>query len=64
MVILEVVPDSPAGRSDLRKGDILVGLDKWETASIENIQWILGHIAEQSHHDVSRQIRFIIVRDY
>ncbi len=42
MKVLDVRPDSPAARNGIRKGDILVGLSKWETISSENVTWILN----------------------
>ncbi len=39
--IMAVRPGSLAAQEGLRRGDILVGLHKWETASMENIDYIL-----------------------
>jgi serine protease Do len=41
MRVTAVRPGSPAGREGIRDGDILVGLHKWETISLENIAYIL-----------------------
>ena len=40
--IMAVRPGSLAAQEGLRRGDILVGLHKWETASMENIDFILN----------------------
>jgi len=40
--IVSVRPDSPAFEHGIRRGDILVGLHKWETISIDNISYILN----------------------
>lgn len=42
MKVLDVRADSPASRNGIRKGDIIVGLSKWETVSAENVTWILN----------------------
>ena len=41
MRVTAVRPGSPAGREGIRNGDILVGLHKWETISLDNIAYIL-----------------------
>jgi serine protease Do len=41
MRVTDVRAGSPAGREGIRKGDILVGLHKWETISLDNIAYIL-----------------------
>jgi serine protease Do len=41
MRVLAVRPNSVAAREGIRSGDILVGLHKWETTSMENITYIL-----------------------
>src|SRR5262249_3064261 len=42
MKVLDVRNDSEAARNGIRKGDILVGLSKWETVSSENVTWIIN----------------------
>ena len=32
-----------AAKAGIRKGDILVGLHKWETINIDNITYVLNH---------------------
>jgi serine protease Do len=41
--VIAVDPDSPAGRADIRRGDILVGLHRWETLTPENVAYVLTH---------------------
>ena len=41
--VSDVRPDSPAARQSIRAGDILVGLHVWETTSLENVEFVLGH---------------------
>lgn len=40
--IVSVRPDSPAAKVGIRTDDILVGMHKWETISLDNIVYILG----------------------
>lgn len=35
--------DGPAGKAGIRKGDILVGLHHWETVTLDNVTYVLGH---------------------
>ncbi len=43
MRVLQVRPRSPAARSGIRTGDILVGLHVWETINKENVSYVLDH---------------------
>ena len=40
--MLAVRPDGPAAQQGIRRGDILVGMHKWETVSMENVAFILN----------------------
>ncbi len=40
--VISVRPDSPAYEHGIRRGDILVGMHKWETISHDNIAYILS----------------------
>ena len=63
MRVLEVKAESPAAVNGIQKGDILVGLDKWETMSGDNIVWIMNQIAAQSPGaDGQNQVKFYLVR--
>jgi serine protease Do len=63
MRVLEVKPDSPAAQSGIEKGDILVGLDNRETLSVDNIVWIMNHIATRpTAADGQNQVKFFLVR--
>ena len=63
MKVLEVKPDSPAATNGMQKGDILVGLDKWETMSLENITWIMNSLGTQTTGlDAPNQVKFFLVR--
>jgi len=58
MKVLDVRTDSPAARNGIRKGDILVGLSKWETVSNENVTWILN----QSLPTGQDSLKFYLIR--
>ena len=63
MRVLEVKPDSPAAANGMQKGDVLVGLDRWETMSVDNITWIMNELAKQGPSaDGQNQIKFYLVR--
>lgn len=59
LTVTEVRPDSPADERGLRKGDILVGLDRWEMRSLENVAYALENDALQDAGETS----FHILRD-
>jgi serine protease Do len=42
MHVEEVRPGSPAAQEGILPGDILVGMHRWETASEQDIQWIVS----------------------
>ena len=42
MRIADVRPNSPAAQEGIQPGDILVGMHRWETASEEDIQYIIS----------------------
>ena len=42
--ILEVRWDNPAAKQGMRQGDVLVGLDKWETLEDENLLYVLDKL--------------------
>lgn len=63
MRILHVVPDSPAAKNGILKDDILVGFDKWETTSVDNIAWIVGQLcANAADADAKNKFKFFVVR--
>ena len=46
MLVSEVEKTGPAGRMGVRRGDILVGMNGYETITLENVAYVLNH-AEQ-----------------
>jgi len=40
--VTDVRESGPAAQQGIRRGDILVGMHKWETVSLDNVQFILG----------------------
>lgn len=43
MIVSAVRPNSPAAKSGIKKADILVGLNVWETVNEENVTYVLDH---------------------
>ena len=58
MRVVEVRPDGPAADKGIRAGDILVGMHRWETASEEDIRYIV------TNRSLTRldAVRFYILR--
>lgn len=56
--ILEVRPESPAAKEGMRLGDVLVGLDRWETLESKNVVFALDQLKE-NHSD---QLKFYLLR--
>lgn len=50
--------DGPAAQRGVRRGDVLVGLHKWETVSMENIAYILG----SAEFRETQPIKFFVLR--
>ncbi len=40
--VVAVRPGSPAAKQGIRTGDVLVGMHKWETVSIDNVSYVLN----------------------
>lgn len=58
MRIVAVRPDSPAAVEGIRPGDILVGLHKWETISMDNVAYIL----ESDEFIEAQPAKFFVLR--
>jgi len=50
---------SPAARSGIQAGDILVGLQEWETISLDNVDWVLKKLPTAS----GSPMKFYIIRN-
>jgi serine protease Do len=59
LMITEVRPDSPADHSRVQRGDILVGLHKFEMLSNENVQYVL----KQPEVAEAHPLKFYILRN-
>lgn len=57
--ITDVRPNSPADRNGIIKGDILVGMHRWQTASMEDVEYIMT----RSNLPKLGEVRFYVVRD-
>ena len=55
----EVREDSPAQRHGIRRGDVLVGMHKWETISEDNVAYILN----SAEFKATQPFRFYILRN-
>lgn len=56
--VIGVRPESPAARQGIRYGDILVGMHKWETVSMDNVAFIL----ESDIVRASEPVKFYVLR--
>ncbi len=56
--ITAVRPDGPAAQRGVRRGDVLVGMHKWETISLENITYILNN----PEFRAAQPIKFYVLR--
>jgi len=56
--IVELRPESPAAKEGIQQGDILVGLDKWETVNRTNLHFIVGQIDESK----PESLKFYVLR--
>jgi serine protease Do len=56
--VIDVRPDGPAARQGIRRGDVLVGMHKWETVSLDNVQFILS----SAEFAKAQPVKFYILR--
>ncbi|MBP90393.1 MAG: serine protease [Planctomycetaceae bacterium] len=56
--VIGVRPDSPAARQGIRYGDVLVGMHKWETVSMDNVAFVL----ESDVLDQEDAVKFYVLR--
>jgi serine protease Do len=56
--VLAVRPESPAAFQGIRNGDILVGMHKWETVSLDNVSYIL----DSEELPRTQPVKFYILR--
>ena len=61
MRVMDVRDGGPSASNGIQKGDILVGLDKWETMSPDNIGWILQQPNTQNQ-DGQVSLKFFVIR--
>jgi serine protease Do len=58
MLVTDVQAGGPASKAGILPGDILVGLQNWETCSLDNIQYVLNH----EDFATFRPLQFHIIR--
>jgi len=56
--VTAVRPDGPAAQRGVRRGDILVGMHKWETISLDNVLYILNNPEFRN----VQPVKFFVVR--
>ncbi|WP_157605491.1 PDZ domain-containing protein [Schlesneria paludicola] len=65
MLIVDVQEKSPAAQNGIRAGDILVGLEKWETISDASVQWIVSNLKRQTIlPDASTEVKVFLIRGH
>lgn len=63
MKVLEVRADSDAFAQGIQKGDVLVGLQEWETTNTDNITWIMNRMGTHTvATGTQTKLKFYIVR--
>jgi S1-C subfamily serine protease len=60
LIVIRVRGDSPAAQISIVEGDVIVGIENWETVSIDNVEWILDHAQQIKNGE---PIRLLILRD-
>jgi serine protease Do len=59
LMVEAVRPNSPASQQNISRGDVLVGMHKWETISLDNIAYIL----ESAEFRATQPFRFYVLRN-
>ncbi|MCR5162902.1 MAG: trypsin-like peptidase domain-containing protein [Thermoguttaceae bacterium] len=59
LLVQNVRANSPAARQGIQNGDILLGILRWETLSLENVIFVL----EQPEIRRAEQVKFLLVRN-
>ncbi|MBC7816194.1 MAG: pilus assembly protein N-terminal domain-containing protein [Planctomycetaceae bacterium] len=61
--IVEVREAGSAQKNGINKGDVLVGLDRWETISLDNVVWILNQPETlPMSHPTEVRLKFFVLR--
>ncbi|MFO0814451.1 MAG: trypsin-like peptidase domain-containing protein [Gemmatales bacterium] len=58
MLVTDVLSQGPAAKAGIQPGDILVGLQNWETCSFDNVQYVLNH----ESYATFKPLQFHIIR--
>lgn len=57
--ISSVAPGSPTEQAGLQRGDVLVGLDRWETIEPDDVTFVISRLDLKNH----ATLKFYVVRD-
>jgi hypothetical protein len=63
MQITEIRKEGPAAEAMLKVDDIIVGLHRWETTSVENVVFVLNHSALQPKPNQPCDVKVFLLRD-
>jgi serine protease Do len=58
LAVVDMNPQGAAARAGIQRGDILVGLQQWETVTLDNVVFVLNH----SDLTTLNPLRFFILR--
>ena len=63
LTIADVIANGEAAKAGFRKGDILVGLHRYETLSLNDVVFVLRNLEAPAKGSTSQSVRAHIVRD-
>jgi serine protease Do len=58
MLVTDVLTNGPAAKAGIQTGDILVGLQNWETCNMDNVNYVLNH----ENYATFKPLMFHIIR--
>jgi serine protease Do len=58
LAVVDIDPEGAAAKAGMQRGDILVGLEQWETVNLDNVVYVLNH----PDMSAPSSLRFFILR--